>query len=43
MNLFLGMIDGKHCLDEVCVETNKSLKEVLGIINTIKGSSIIYK
>lgn len=37
------MLDGKHCLDEVCCETNKSLKEVLTLISTIKGSIIIYK
>ena len=43
LNIFLGLLDGKHCLDEVCCETNKCLKEVLALISSIKGSTIIYK
>jgi hypothetical protein len=41
--LFLGLLDGKHCFDEVCCETNKSLKEVEAIIKQIDGIIIIYK
>lgn len=40
---FLGLLDGKHSLDEVCCETNKSLKEVEAILKGIEGINMIYK
>jgi hypothetical protein len=37
------MLDGKHCMDEICTETNKSLKEVLSLIREMEDTMILYK
>lgn len=41
--LLKDLLDGNHCIDEVCVETGKSFKEVITLVRNIQGSHLIYK
>ena len=41
--LLKGMLDGYHSMDEVCVETGKSFKEIITLVRSINGSHLIYK
>lgn len=42
-NILSDMLDGTHCMDEICCEVNKNLKEILNLIRTMQGFNLIYK
>lgn len=41
--LLTNLLDGTHNMDEVCCETNKSLKEIFSLIRNVQGINLIYK
>jgi hypothetical protein len=43
MKTLIDSLDGKHCLDQICSDTDLSLNEVVTLISMNKESYIIYK